>query len=107
MKKIKALANVAKTEIPQEQRLVDELARIAGSLAKSLAQIRQTLVSRDGWSAARAVCGNVSTDLRAISAIEGAVGLLDQFLSQEADREFLELEASLREQFAKLDWKLE
>jgi hypothetical protein len=107
MKKMKALANVVKTEIPQEQRLVDELARIAGSLAKSLTQIRQTLVSRDGWSAARAACGNVSTDLRALSKIEGAVGMLDQLLSQEADREFLELEASLREQFAKLDWKLE
>jgi hypothetical protein len=107
MKKMKALEDIEKKEIPQEQQLVDELARIAGSLAKSLAQIRQTLVSRDGWSAARAACGSLSTDLRALSVIEGAVGMLDQLLSQGADREFLELEANLREQFAKLGWKLD
>ena len=80
MKKIKASAGLAKTEI-KEQRLVDELARIAGSLTKSLAQIRHTLISGDGWSAARTALCNVSTVLRSFSSFEAAVGALDHYLS--------------------------
>src|SRR4051812_44197094 len=89
-------------ERPEDRKNLTNLIRTIEELSSSARGIQKVLDGGNGWLALRAAWEDTPKNANAIGASIEWIKEMDAQISREADREFLELDASLREAFSKL-----